>query len=178
MANLVNITGAAAIGNVGDLTTPTSTQQYELGREIVISDPDNYKSVKKYKYVKSHTTLTQYQPYVITNTGTAGSEWITIAPATLATCGLLVGVPQVAVTSGYYFWCLIAGDGKALMTAETYAVGDKLELLNTGTAFNVDGTSSSTVTTIQTAAICKEAGSTAVARAVFLVGRPCAVQAS
>jgi hypothetical protein len=166
------------IGNIGDLTVPTATQQYQLGRIVSFVDTDKT-AVKRYKYVKALSAgMTAYQPYVITNTGTAGAEVITIVPSTLTTCGHLIGIPQVAFTASYYGFVLIEGDGSVLMSAETYAVGDKLEVLNTGTTAIVDGTSGSTVTTIGTFAICKEAASTAVARKCILIGSKVAVQAS
>ena len=99
MANIIN--QRVALGNKSDLTTPTSTQEYPLGA-IVETFDSNSDIVKQYMYVKSHTTLTQYQPYVINGGGASGSEWITGAAVTLASAVSLVGVPQVAFTSGYY----------------------------------------------------------------------------
>ena len=159
-----------------DLITPTSSQKYPLGTIIEVREAANTSSetasyaVKKYIYTKSHTTLTAYQPYVLGKSATAGSECITAAPATLAASGQKVVIPQVAFTSGYYGFVLFEGDGSVLMTAETYAVGDFLQILNTGTALVVDGTSGSTVELVNSTAICKEAGSTAVARKCYLFG--------
>lgn len=166
-----------ALGNKSDLTTPTSTQQYTLGYVYEELDTDKY-AVRKYMYVKSHGALTAYQPYIVSLSATAGSEVITAAPATLAAPGSLICVPQVAFTSGYYGFVLIQGDGSVLMTAETYAVGDMLQILNTGTALVVDGTSGSTAVSVNTSAICKEAGTTAVKRACYLLGRPAVVAAT
>ena len=64
------------------------------------------------------------------------------------------------------------------MTAEAYVVGDFLQILNTGTALVVDGTSGSTVQLINSSAICKEAGSTAVARKAYLLGQNAVVAAT
>lgn len=174
---MLSLANRTSLGNISDLTTPTSTQQYQLGAEIVIADTDKT-AIKKYRYVKSHGALTQYQPYIVSNSSTSGSEVITAAPATLAAPGSLICVPQVAFTSGYYGFVLIEGDGKVLMTAETYAVGDALQILNTGTALVVDGTSGATTISVNTSAICKEAGSTAVARNTYLIGRPAVVAAT
>lgn len=158
-----------------DLATPTSTQKYPLGMIIDVTEkpaPNSTetasKAVKKYIYVKSHGALTVYQPYVLTESSTAGAEVQTAAPATLAAPGQKVVVPQVAFTSGYYGFVLLEGDGKVLMTAETYAVGDFLQILNAGTALVVDGTSGATAKLVNSCAICKEAGSTAVARNFYL----------
>jgi hypothetical protein len=173
----LNINNRIALGNIKDLTTPSSTAQYKLGTIIEVEDT-TLKSIKRYIYVKSHTSLTAYQPYIVGNSATAGSEVITAAPATLAAPGSLVCVPQVAFTSGYYGFVQIEGTATALMTAETYAVGDTLQILNTGTAFVVDGSTGSPATTVNTSAICKEAGTTAVARSIYLIGRPAVVAAT
>jgi len=158
-----------ALGNISDLTTPTSTQEYKLGLVVSVEDSDT-KIINQYMYVKAHTALTAYQPYVLNYGSTAGAEFVTAAPATLAAPGSLVVVPQVAFTADYYGFVLIKGNGKVLMTAETYAVGDFLQILNTGTALVVDGTTGSTVRLVNSCAVCKEAGTTAVARNVFLLG--------
>ena len=157
-----------------DLITPSSTQKYKLGtivevveKAAISSETASY-AVKKYIYVKSHAGLTAYQPYVLLEGSTAGAEIATAAPSTLAAPGQKVVVPQVAFTSGYYGFVLFEGDGKVLMTAETYAVGDFLQILNAGTALVVDGTSGSTTKLVNSCAICKEAGSTAVARNFYL----------
>ena len=162
--------------NETDLTTPTSAQKYPLGTIVEIVEKANSSSetaslaVKKFIYVKSHAGLTLYQPYVLGKSSTAGSEYITAAPATLASPGQKVVIPQVAFTSGYYGFVLFEGDGSVLMTAETYAVGDFLQVLNAGTALVVDGTTGSTVELVNSTAICKEAGTTAVARKCYLFG--------
>ncbi len=165
------------LGNIGDLTTPTSTAQYPLGLVKVFKDTTN-NTIAKYIYVKAHAALTAYQPYVLDPTGTAGADFTTLAPATIAAPGAQVVIPQVAFTSGYFGFVLLAGVGKVLMTAETYAVGDALQLLNTGTALVVDGTTGSTVTSVNTSAVCMEAGSTAVARACILLEGKAVVAAS
>lgn len=172
------IDNVVALANIKDLTVPTSTQgPYQLGKEISIFDTAS-KAVKKYKYMKAHGALTAYVPYVVSASSTAGSEVITAAPATLGAPGSLVVVPQIDVTSGYYFFGLIEGDGKVIMTAETYAVGDTLQVLNTGVAVAVDGSTGSPAITVNTCAICKEAGSTAAARNMYLIGRLAVIAAS
>ena len=165
------------LGNLADLTTPTEAQNYTLGEVVEIQDSAS-KAVSKYMYCKSHEALTQYEVYVVDYSSTAGSEVISAACATMAAPGRLVIVPQVAVTSGYYFWGLIEGEGHAIMTAETYAVGDHLQVLNAGDEMVVDGTSGSTAFSVNSCAICKEAGTTAVARDVYLFGRWAVVAAS
>lgn len=166
-----------ALGKIEDLTTPSSTRDYPLGTVVKIYDDSKY-AISKYIYVKSHGALTAKQPYVLGFSGTTTSSYITAAPATLAAPGLLVVIPQVAFTSGYYGWVLIEGAGEVLMTAETYAVGDYLQVLNTGTALVVDGTSGSTTLSVNSCAICQEAGTTAVARDILLLNRYAVVAAT
>ena len=171
MGNLTNMSAKWTMGNIADLTTPTSTQQYILGDILCFSDTD-YKSVKKYMYVQALSAgMTAFQPYAITYSSTAGSEVLTIVPFTLAAPGSLICVPQVAFTASYYGWVLIQGDGKVLMTSETYVVGDRLKMTNGAAYLSVDGTSGATTIAVTNCAICKEAGSTAVARKVYLLGR-------
>lgn len=165
------------LGNKSDLTVPTSTQQYPLGY-ICVEEDSSSTAIRKYMYVKSHTALTAYQPYIVSISGTSGSEIITAAPATLSAPGSLICVPQVDFTSGYYGFVVIEGDCSVLMTAETYVVGDMLQILNTGTALVVDGTSGATAVSVNTSAVCKEAGSSAVKRACYLLGRPAVVAAT
>lgn len=118
------------LGNIGDLTTPTSTRVYTLGDVFRFMDTDT-KSVKEFMYVKSHAALTQYQPYVINQSATAGSEFITAVPFTLASAQVLVGVPQVAFTSGYYGFVQIKGKASEL-TSEAIDAGTFVEVKTTG----------------------------------------------
>lgn len=122
-----------ALGDKNDLTVPTSTQEYKLGTIVETVDEDT-KLVHKYIYVKSHGALTQYQPYVIIGNGTSASEVKSSAPATLVSAVNLVGVPQVAFTSGYYGFVQIEGSVTAKITASTgYVAGNALEVINAGT---------------------------------------------
>jgi len=168
------------LGDISHLTTPTSTQTngYLLGQTVTILDTTT-KTVKTYMYVKSLSAcMTAYQPYAITYGSTAGAEVITIVPFTLVAPGSLICVPQVAFTASYYGFVQIEGDAKVLMTSETYAVGDYLRAINAGTYLHVDGTSGATTQTANSCAICKEAGSTAVARKCWLFGNSQPVAAS
>ena len=67
-----------------DLTNPSSTRKYDLGSQYV--DVSNSDAIKpEYVYVKAHGALTQYQPYQLSTSNTAGSEVISKAPATTDT---------------------------------------------------------------------------------------------
>ena len=167
-----------SIGDMSDLTTPSSTRKYALGKIVTVED-DDYQVRQQFIYVKSHTTLTAYQPYVLNYGSTAGAEVVTAAPLTNSAPGSQVVVPQVAFTSGYYGFVQIEGDCKALMTTETYALGDILQLVTAATTLVVDGsTGSTTWSTGQQCAICREAGSTAVARKIYLIHKLSTIAAS
>ena len=158
------------LGNEADLTTPTSTQNYPLGLPVSIYDSAT-KMDKVFIYVKAHAGLTVYVPYVLNWTGTAGSEVKTAAPATTAAPGQMVCVPQVAFTSGYYGFVQVKGDCTCALANETKAVGDYLQLLNTGATLVVDGTSSSTVLLANSCAVSKSATTAAANYSIILLGK-------
>ena len=108
-------------GNIGDLTVPTSTAQYKLGRVVTFQDPDT-QTVKKFKYVYASVALTKNAPYAVTNTPTSGKEVQAATPITLAGAVTEVCFPQVAFTSGYYGFVQIEGNGNAVITASATAV--------------------------------------------------------
>ena len=169
VTTLKNVSAAPSIGVWGDLTTASATQLYDLGRTITIKNDAN-STVTEYIYLYATTGLTQYQPYQIVYGSTAGQEIGAGAPATLAAPGRQVVIPQMAVTTGYYFWGVISGDCTSLVPAVTYAVGDYLKLTNACTTLIVDGTSGSTSRSVNSCAISKTAGSTATGVAVWLLG--------
>lgn len=165
-----------ALGNKNDLTTPSSTADYPLGSVVDVTDQDG--AVKRYMYVKAHTALTQYQPYVIVPDTTTVGGWITAAPVTLASTANVIGVPQVAFTSAYYGFVQIEGQATAKIGAVTHTIGDHLELLSGGTALVTDGTSGSTVLTKGSTAVSGSVSTGAESATVYLIGRQCEVAAS
>lgn len=153
-----------------DLTTPSSAiGPYPLGFVWEVQDDAAPNAVKKYMYVKSHTTLTQYQPYTVVFANTSQAEVVTAAPVTLAS-GVTPCIPQVAFTSGYYGFVQIFGACSALLANETHVAGDYLELLTTGTTLIVDGTSGSTAYSAKGIAIQVGTLSGAGTATVFLFG--------
>ena len=156
-----------------DLITPTLAAAYPVGSEIRISNGLGYPD-SVYKYIKANGALTAYQPYIL-DLGLYGGT--NSAPLTL-TAGARVVVPQVGFTSGYYGWALVKGYGSALHISETWAAGDMLQLLSGGAALVVDGTSGSTIKTVNTCAIGVAAGSTAIAGTVILNGEQATIAAS
>jgi hypothetical protein len=138
-----------ALGNIADLTTPVATQEYKLGLVVTVEDSDT-KVLNEYIYVKAHTGLTAYQPYIVTQSGTAGAEWITAAPATIVSAVALVGVPQVAFTADYYGFVQIRGVATSLITSSTgYVTGNNMKLTNGATSLVAATTG--TAATINTA---------------------------
>ncbi len=157
--------------NETDLTTPSAdlNYAYRLGGIYEIADTSAPNAVKRFMYVKSHTTLTVYQPYTVVFSNTSAAEVVTAAPATLANY-VTVCIPQVAFTSGYYGFVQIFGACTSKLANETHVAGDFLELLNTGTTLIVDGTSGSTAYTVKGVAIQVGTLSGAGTATVFLFG--------
>lgn len=121
-----------ALGNIRDLTTPTEDAKYQLGSVVEVEGAKGF--VSKYIYVKAHDDLTAYQPYLVLNSGAAGSEWITGAAITLAGAVALVGVPQVAFKDGYYGFVQIEGRCTVANGSGSVTAGNTAELKTAGTA--------------------------------------------
>lgn len=119
-----------------DLTNSSVDRKYELGVRYV--DQTSKDAIKpEYIYLKSHEALTQYQPYQVSVSNTVGAELVTKAPVTTGS-GVTVAVPQIAVTSGYYFWAPVRGI-VTVKTTSTFAAGDYAEVLNAGVGLILDG---------------------------------------
>jgi hypothetical protein len=161
------------LGNEADLTTPTSTQKYALGSVISIIDP-TVKAVKKYMYVYAPSQCTIKVPYMITWTGTTGQEVEAVTVATLATPGMIVGVPPATITATYYGFIQIEGLCSANGTfTDTYFV----TVLNSGPTVFADDDGSQPVLTDSSMGIAVGAG-TGTDGTVLLLGRPATVRAS
>ena len=152
--------------NSDDLTRESSTQLYPIGLRVKVVN-SSYYNEQEYIYVKAHGSLTQYQSYILKYDGATSLMLKTAAPATGAAT---VVVPQIAVTSAYYAFVLVKGEGSCKVSTETYAAGDQLEVLTTGTTAMVDGTSGATVRTVRSFAVSKATGTTAASVAVYLYG--------
>ena len=156
-----------SLGNILDLTTPTSTPNYTLGSVIEIEDTD-VKTVKKYMYVYAPSQCVAATPYMVSWTGTAGQEVEAITVATHAAPGRLVGVPPATIAAGYYGWLQIYGTCTALGAyTDTYCVTVQD---NTPAVFEDDGTTTITANTI---GIAKSAATTT--GTIFLIGRPAVI---
>lgn len=153
-----------------DITTPTSAPRYPLGLQITVEDSNAQDAIKVFEYVKSHTTLVQYQPYVLNYVNTSAGEVVTAAPTTQTSSIVQICVPQVAFTSGYYGFVQVQGQATAKVAAETYAAGDPGEVINAGTTFIINGTSGTPLVDNKTAMIYQATGSAAAAIAVYLIG--------
>ena len=98
-----------ALGNELDLTVPTSTQGYPLGM-IYECEDSSTKTIKKFMYIYGGGGLTAYVPYAISFASTSAQEITAITPASFASPGSLICIPQVAFTSGYYGFVQIQGN--------------------------------------------------------------------
>ena len=158
---LVGLDGVQNIGNIGDITTPTSTQLYPLGYTRTFWDKSTSASKITYQYVQAAATLTQYGVYVLTYSSTAGSEFTTGTPASLAVYQQVV-VPQVAFTSGYYGWVAVEGYAKVNPTS-TPTAGHFGKVVNAAITATDEAT-------ISTASICIFLSAAASATPCILLG--------
>jgi hypothetical protein len=156
--NTVNL--RTSLGSTNDLITPSLLQQYVLGTVVEIID-DTYKSVKKFMYVKSHTTLTQYGGYFITYSSTAGSEVITVGATTSAILKIAC-IPQVAFTSGYYGFVQIEGDCSVNSTGNT-TLGNTGKLADSVATVTDESAATETASTIGVFKATQSAGAAVVA---------------
>ena len=153
-----------------DFSAASTTQKYPLGFQVTVENTSGAASTYEYTYA-SGGALTVYQPYVFNlNSGLITTCLTLTAPVTLSAPGARAGVPQIAIASGSYGFVLVKGYGKALRKAETYIIGDFFKLSSGNTSFAVDGSSGSTIKTTGSFGITMEAGTTNVAKAVYLTG--------
>jgi hypothetical protein len=138
-----------------DLTNPSSARKYDLGvRFVDFSSSDSIKP--EYIYVKASGALNQFQPYQVSVSNTVNGEVTTKAPETTS-AGATIVAPQVAVSSGNY--CFVQYKGIAtVLTTDTVAAGDYVEVINAGTGLLLDGgTTGNTVEGGQSVGIAKTA---------------------
>lgn len=137
-----------------DLTTPSSTSKYDVGMRYV-QLVNGYE--EEYVYANPLIALAANQAYEIKNTGT------TLAPGAPATGAGEVGVAPAAFTAGYYGFLKTRGIINVKKSTGTpYAQGDHVELnVAESTYAAVDGTSGSTVRTVNSFGVCQAAATTA-----------------
>lgn len=155
------ITDILTINN-DDITVPSSTAKYPLGKRARFITTTGEE--KEFIYIKAHTGLTAYVPLIVNHNGT---DFITKVPVTGSS---LVVIPQVAVTTAYYFWGQIKGVATSAIGAETYAVGDALQVLTTGVVAVVDGTTGDKVRLSTTFGVSMAAGSSATNISIYMYG--------
>lgn len=156
------------LGNIDDLTTPTSAAKYTLGEVLELEDSD-VKTVKRYMYVYAPSQCVAATPYMISWANTAGQEVQAITVATMAAPGRLVGVPPATITATYYGWIQIQGTCTALGAyTDTYCV----TVQNATPAVFEDDASTTTVTAA-TIGIAKSAATTT--GTIYLIGRPAVI---
>ena len=108
------------------LTDQSSTAKHTVGQRYY--DPA---TGKEYIYVQdSGSANAQYKACSIKYDFTT-----TLLTTSLANLGYPIGVPQIAVTASYYYWCLIKGTG-TVHTAS--ACASEAQLYTTGTAGRID----------------------------------------
>ncbi len=143
-------------------TTPTSDRRFPLG--TILNVETGTAEMKRYIYIYATGALTAYIPYELTWSGTK------LGAAAPATGNGQIVVPQVAFTSAYYGWALVQGTGSVYMDAETYAIGDHVKAFNAGTTCKVEGSTGSTVRTLNAIGVLNAAGTTVAAVSCYLYG--------
>jgi len=119
MTTKLSMNAVPSLGNIGDLTTPTSTPQYPLGFRFKIKESHGATGTEymtEYIYIKATGALTAYVPLMMNYSGTDAAEITTTAIATSSVYREIV-VPQVAFTSGYY--CFVPIKGYCLVNPDT-----------------------------------------------------------
>lgn len=167
---MAHIIERLAIDN--EFAKQTSTvAQYNAGAEVIVT-PDQVSIPTVYKYIKAAANLTANQPYVLVN----DAAGVTTASPATSTVAKIIGIPQVAISSGSYGWVAIGG----LCQAKTgiQAKGDTLEVINSGTTLIVDGTSGSPAETAGTVAISCETAAAAANVTVNLLNKRVTIAAS
>ena len=133
-----------------ELTTPTSTQRYPLGVEVVTGTSATGNR-KVWKYIQADNALVQYGAYIIKDIYlTAGVKVKAITAASLAVYQV-AGVAPVAFTDEYYGFLQIEGDATILATSSTATAGNYCKVVN-GVATITD---ESTTQATASVAICK-----------------------
>ena len=135
-----------------ELTTPTSTQRFPLGIELVTAQPFGTQVNRKvWKYIQADNALVQYGIYAIKDMYlTAVNKVKAITPATLAVYQKF-GVAPVAFTDEYYGWVQIEGDCTILATSSTGTAGNYAKVVNGAATVTDESTSQSTASV----ALCK-----------------------
>jgi hypothetical protein len=118
------------------LTDQSSTAKHTLGQRYVDPATGN-----EYIYVQdSGSANAQYMACSINS-----AFKTTLLTTTLANAGYPIGVPQIAVTASYYFWCLIKGTG-TVHTAS--ACASEAQLYTTSVAGRIDDARAGTLAPI------------------------------
>ena len=175
MSNL--IVRKYGLGNMLDLTVPTAVlggapETYsgygtppKLGDIMDVVD-DSKATVTRYMYVQDGGSgMTAYGTYVISFSGTSGSEVKTGSVASLAVYQQ-VCIPQVAFTASYYGWVVIRGACKCACVGNVTANYFQEALNGTATV----GTNSATLTTASVFIPTATNGGGAATNAGYMIG--------
>ena len=119
-----------ALGNISDLTTPSSTQKYVIGQVINVVDTETY-AIKKYMYVQADDYYDANRVVQIQFSSTAASE-IIISTGTSQSIDYSAAVTPVAFTKSYYGFVQIAGDCTVVPSTNT-TLGNYARILKTST---------------------------------------------
>jgi hypothetical protein len=113
-----------------------------------------------YCYVAAASALGK--PYVLTYDGDEATNPKTAAPATSAVYQLIVFPTKLQGADAGFMWCQFKGDAYVLVDGtSSVAKDDHLEVITTGVALILDGSTGSTIKTVGSVGIAQEAQATA-----------------
>ena len=138
-----------ALGDITDLTIPTTTPKYKLGKIITLIDSEsaNPEVAKQFIYLKHISTINIHRPIVIGYTIATDGEVIAKSPTTEPSPIEIVAISQVTILSSFYGFSQIKGNALVNVSAPLIAIsiGDPLNLANGGTRLVNTGTDKDTV---------------------------------
>ena len=171
--------GPRNLGNISDLSTPTTDQRYPVGMELAVTDSSKY-AMKEYMYVWTNIALTAYRTYAINVSSYAAGEYqVAVASAAaFATSSYatdkraIVCIPQVAFAAGTWGFVQTGGDCTAYcIGGSTVATCGKIVSGSTN-ALGITGESASaTKPTAYTVGISKKTRGGSGTTTYFLFGK-------
>lgn len=151
-----------------ELTTPTSTQRFPLGLEIVTGSPYSTSVNRKvWKYIKADNALVQYGIYVIKDMYASNACAVKAITPASAAFYQKVGVAPVAFTDEYYGFVQIEGKCTILATSSTATAGNYAKVINGAATLTDESTTQGT----NSAAICNVTA-TGTSTSYTLLGLP------
>lgn len=121
-----------ALGDITELTIPTTTPEYKLGEIIPLINNENLNPevISEFMYIKHTSTIDIQRPIVIGYTTDIDAEVIAIDPANQSAPIEIVAIPQITIPNGSYGFTQIKGNAlcAVIATGGDINIGDTLHL--------------------------------------------------